>query len=246
MPPRKSRRHRGGVPCIAVGILTLVSGFLTLGDAGAAEWQSPESIRDAARTLALRALAGSEAVQVDAVGVDERLRLPACVEPLDAAVEQAFASGRGTVAVSCAAPQAWRLFVPVRTSRSVPVVVLRHGVRRGQVLTADDVALEARSSAGLPYDYLLALEDAVGLTVKRTVPGGTVLVPAALERTRLIERGAVVTLVAAAGPVQVKSQGVAVEPAGADQRVRVRTASGRIVEGTVTANGDVRVGGSSP
>lgn len=244
MPPRKTRRRCGGAACIAVGILTLAGGFLTLGSARAAEWESPDSIREAARELALRSLSGSSAVQVDAVGVDERLRLPACGEPLEAAIEQAFTSGRGTVAVSCATPQPWRLFVPVRTSRSVPVVVLRRGVRRGQVLTADDVALETRSSAALPYDYLLELDDAVGLTAKRTVPAGTVLVPAALERARLIERGAIVTLVSAAGPVQVKSQGIAVEPAGADQRIRVRTASGRIVEGTVTANGDVRVGGS--
>ena len=244
MPPRKSRRLRGVVPCFAVGILTLAGGILTLDGARAAEWQPPESIRDAARALALRSLSGSETVQIDAVGVDERLRLPACGEPLTAAVEQAFARGRGTVAVACAGPQAWRLFVPVRTSRNVPVVVLRRAVRRGQVVTEADVALETRSSAALPYDYLLDLEDAVGLTVKRTVSAGTVLVPAALERARLIERGAVVTLVSAAGPVQVKSQGIAVEPAGADQRVRVRTASGRIVEGTVTANGDVQVGGS--
>ena len=61
-------------------------------------------------------------------------------------------------------------------------------------------------------------------------------------RSHLIERGALVTLVSGSGSVTVKSEGVALEPATLGQRVRVRSASGRVVEGAVEGLGQVRVG----
>ena len=82
----------------------------------------------------------------------------------------------------------------------------------------------------------------MGLVVQRTVPPGTVLVAGALDRPRLVERGALVTLVAGRSGVIVKSEGVALEDATLNQRVRVRTRAGRIVEGIADATGQVRVG----
>jgi flagella basal body P-ring formation protein FlgA len=78
--------------------------------------------------------------------------------------------------------------------------------------------------------------------VKRTVPAGTVLAPAALVYPELIARGALVTLVSGSGAIRVKSEGVALAGARVKERVRVRSASGRIVEGVVEASGEVRVG----
>ena len=68
------------------------------------------------------------------------------------------------------------------------------------------------------------------------------LVPAALEHPELIERGALVTLVSGGGSVSVRSEGVALEGGRLNQRVRVRSPSGRVVEGVVEASGEVRVG----
>jgi flagella basal body P-ring formation protein FlgA len=78
--------------------------------------------------------------------------------------------------------------------------------------------------------------------VRRTLPAGTVLVPAAVDRPRVVERGALVTLVSGGGAVAVRAEGVALESAGVNQRVRVRSPSGRVVEGVVAASGEVEVG----
>jgi flagella basal body P-ring formation protein FlgA len=51
-----------------------------------------------------------------------------------------------------------------------------------------------------------------------------------------------VTLTAGDGPVAVKSEGVALEAARLRQRLKVRSASGRIIEGTAEGPGLVRVG----
>jgi flagella basal body P-ring formation protein FlgA len=243
-PMTATKAVRNAAPRLAlVGILTLIAGALTLtAVAQLPAWQSPESIRVAARTVVLKSIGEGSAATVETNAVDERLKLPACSAPLDAQLQSALVKGQGTVAVSCPGAGPWRLFVPVRVVEQVSVVVARRNLRAGEVLTADDLEARTQASTSLPYDYLSDLAHAVGLTVRRTVPAGTVLVPAALDYPELVERGALVTLVAGNGAVRVRSQGVAMGAARLNQRVRVRSQSGRIVEGVVQASGEVRVG----
>lgn len=224
------------------GILTLAAGALTLARAETTAWQSPESIRDAAREFVVGSVASSSAVTVDAVAVDERLKLPLCSAPLETQAQGAFRNGRGTVAVNCPGAQPWRLFVPVRAHVATVALVTKRHVQAGNVISADDLELREASSASLPYEFLTEPTQALGLTARRTIPAGTVLVPAALERPRVIERGALVTLVSGSGAVLVKGEGVALEAAGLKQRIRVRAASGRIIEGVVQSATEVRVG----
>lgn len=220
-------------------------GFLTVGvlalTAGADEvdlrWQPPETIAEAARAAA----AASGAGDIEAVAIDARLKMNRCTAPLDAKVERAIMRGTGTVAVSCSAP-AWRLFVPVRATNDVDAVVLARNVQPGDVLTADDVTVARRSSAALPYDYLSDTAQAIGLTIRRTQPPGAVVTAAALDAPEVVRRGELVTLTSGAGPISVKGEGVALAPARLNQRVKVRSSSGRVIEGTAEGPGQVRVG----
>jgi flagella basal body P-ring formation protein FlgA len=218
-----------------VGILTFVAGALTV---RAADWQPPESIREAAREAARQ----TGATDVEAVAVDDRLKLPACGAALTTGIQRVIQRGQGTVAVTCAGPTPWRLFVPVRVVEQVSVLVLRRNVQAGEVLTEADLEARQQSAAALPFDYLSKPEQAIGQSVRRSQPAGSVLLSATLEQPVGVERGALVTLVAANGSVTVKAAGVALEPARLKDHVRVRSASGRIVEGLVEAPGRVRVG----
>ena len=132
--------------------------------------------------------------------------------------------------------------MPVRVAEQLPVVVLRRSVQPGEVLAADDLEVRQQAAAGLPFDYVGKADLAVGQTVRRSQPAGAVLLASALEQPQGVERGALVTLIAANATIQVKAEGVALEPGRLKERVRVRTASGRVVEGVVEAPGQVRVG----
>jgi flagella basal body P-ring formation protein FlgA len=225
-----------------VGFLTLACVALTLRVAAqpAATWQTPESIREAARSRVAVAL-GENAI-VEAVAVDERLKLPDCGTPLATEIARPVQRGQGTVTVSCAGARPWRLFVPVRVTQQVAVLVARHDLAAGQVIGADDIEARAQSAATLPYEYLTDAGNVVGLTARRALPAGSVLASGALDRPELVARGAVVTLISGSGPVLGKSNGVALEPGRVRERVRVRSESGRIVEGVVETTGEVRVG----
>jgi flagella basal body P-ring formation protein FlgA len=216
---------------------------LTLGArAETTEWQSPESVRAAARALVLRTIGAAETTNVETTSVDERLRLPRCSVPLDAQLQQDLVSGRGTVAVAFPGTTPRRLFVPVRVVEQVGVVVARRTLAAGDVLTAEDLEIRTQASTSLPMGFITDPAAAIGLTLKRTVPAGTLLAPAALVHPQVIERGALVPLVSGSGPIKVKSEGTALESARIKDRVRVKSASGRIVEGVVEASGEVRVG----
>lgn len=225
----------------SAGFLTAMLATLTLA-ASAAEWQTPQSIRDAATAAVRDVLGAASTAVVEPAGIDDRLKLPACTRTLDARIEQPLRQGRGVVAVSCTSGEPWRLFVPVRVVEQIAAVVTTRAVQPGQVLTAADVKTDTRASTTLPYEYLTAVEQAVGNTVRRTLPAGTVIVPAALDRPEVVTRGATVTLVSKAGSVLVRSEGVALQPARVNERIRVRSRSGRIVEGVVEASGEIRVG----
>lgn len=230
MPPRRSK---------LVGILTFACAALTF-VAAAETWQTPESIREAARARVVATL-GADAI-VEAVAVDDRLKLRQCSTTLDTEIARPVQRGQGTVAVACSGTSPWRLFVPVRVTQQVAVLVVRHGLTAGQVIAADDLEARSQSAATLPYDYVTDAASVVGLTARRALPAGTVLAATTLDRPTLVARGAIVTLISGAGPIQVKSNGVALEPGRVRERVRVRSDSGRVVEGIVESTGEVRVG----
>lgn len=230
--------------CSLVGLAALVALLPYAAAAADGAWQAPDDVRRAAEGFA-RALVGQPGAVVESIAVDDRLRLPACGAPLAAESSGPFNAGRGTVVVACAGPSAWRLYVPVRLSHAVPVVVARRAVHRNQVLSAEDLAVVERPAASLPFEYFTALADVQGTTLRRSMPEGAVLVPAAVDRPSVVERGARVTLVAARGGVEVSAEGVALNRAAFGERVRVQTAAGRVVEGRAEAPDRVRVGSGS-
>jgi flagella basal body P-ring formation protein FlgA len=239
-PRAKCRAPR--CACV-VGILTLAAGTLTLRASAEADvWQTPDSIRAAARELVLRTVGAPSTTTVETSAVDDRLRMPMCTEPLDAHLERGLVNGQGTVAVTCGGQSSWKLFVPVRVIEQVTVVVARRSLAAGEVLTAADLETRTQASTSLPYGYVADTEAAIGLTLRRSVPAGALLAPASLVHPEVVERGALVTLVSGSGPIRVKSAGVALEAGRVKQRVRVRSESGRVVEGVVEASGEVRVG----
>ena len=231
---RAKRAYLSALCCLALG-----------GQGLATEWQDPGAIRAAAESFASQSLQGLSSVKISASNVDERIRLPRCAAALQASAPRGLSGGQGVVAISCAAPKAWQLFVPVRASYLVSTLIARHSLRRGQLLTAADLRVEQRESNGLPAAYLTRPEEAIGMTLRRAIPAGSVLNPSALEAPRAVRRGDLVTLIAGSPGVEVKSEGHAIEDGTLNQRVRVRTRSGRIVEGTVGPDNQIFVGAAA-
>lgn len=210
---------------------------------GHAGLQSLASIRAAAesglRLVIDRALPG---VELEAMSLDARLRLPACNEKLGSFVAAPrHNQSRVPVRVTCAAPT-WTVHVPVEIRRAHPVLVLRRAVPRGERIQPADVSIQERILPGLASPFVSSPDQLVGRLTRRSLPEGIALPADALTAALLIHRGQAVTLVARTEGFEIRAPGRAMADAAAQQRVRVQNlASLKIIEGIADSQGVVRV-----
>jgi flagellar basal body P-ring formation protein FlgA len=231
-------RIRRAVPCIALGAI----GTFAYADT---EVQPLDTIRAAAQEYVKQHVPNQRpgSVQVTVGALDSRLRLAACATPLKVALPSgATFRARMTLAVSCPAATSWTVYVPVSVETQTSVLVLRHAAGRGMRLTAQDVEVQTRMVSGSADDYLTDIAELSGRTLKRPLGAGAAVTADAMTADSLIKRGQQVTLLAAAGGMEVRARGVAMSDAPAAGRVKAQNlSSGRIVEGVVETADVIRI-----
>ncbi|MCK7595173.1 flagellar basal body P-ring formation chaperone FlgA [Pseudomarimonas salicorniae] len=198
---------------------------------GAATFHPVDDIARAAES----ALAAGPDTEV-AAAVDPGLRLPACSAELAAVMQSAT-----TAEVACPT-EGWRLYVPLRVQRYESVYVLRRPVASGERIGGDMVAVERREVSRLPGGVIPANQPLDGLTARRALAPGSVLMSHDAQSPRVIRRGDPVVLVSRAGGIEVRANGKALGAAGVDERVSVENISSRrVVNGQVLPSGEVLV-----
>jgi len=121
-------------------------------------------------------------------------------------------------------------------------VITRREVDRGETLTAEDLAVITAEIVGVPLRRLPALGDLVGTRALRALPSGGVVLANAVTLRRTIEPGDRVTVVAAAGAVEVTANLVAADGGGPGAVIRVvNPETRRYLRGRVTPEGKVEV-----
>jgi len=153
----------------------------------AAEPESLDRIRETAQDYVSAHLGGE--AQASASPLDARLHLPACGKPLQASGPAPNAGNAWSVAVHCAGPAVWTLYVPVRASQQRNVLVLTRSLAPGTPVPADALTMQERDVSVLSYGYLSGPEDAVGKLLRHPVAAGAALTPDALTAPASIRRG---------------------------------------------------------
>jgi flagella basal body P-ring formation protein FlgA len=207
--------------------------------------ESLTSIRNAAQNYVKSLIpAGAGETTVTVGQLDNRLRLAHCSsKELSATLPAGMTlQARATVGVSCAGPVHWTVFVPVTIESKIDVLVLTHAVNRDARLTAADVSIETRKTAGPGNAYLTKPAELGGRTVRRPLAAGTTLSIDMFTPDLIIRRGQEVTLLSSAGTVEVRAYGRAMVDGAAGARIRVQNLSSqRVVEGVVETADRVRV-----
>ena len=231
-------RLLSGYVLLAVLLAVLMGAGST---ASASTWQTHESIRGAAETAALKASqSGAEAV---ADGLDPRLRLVECSQPLTATVAaHGVPSARLTAEVRCAGAQPWRLYLPVRMTSTRPLVVASRALARDTVLAPGDVRLANAPLGAVPAGALHDTGLAVGRLLRRPVDEGQAIVVPLLAAPAVVRRGQQVSVEAHAGSLKVTVAGVARRDGALGDTIEVESGtSGRIVEAVVRSAKSVEV-----
>lgn len=204
----------------------------------------PEQIRDSVRSFLAGMITLGEQDEIRVDSLDERLRLAKCsVKTEHYLPNGARLEGRLVVGTRCDGEQRWSIFVPVEILRYAEVAVLNQALARGAALTPEMLQLQRYNLNELQSGYFLSMDKVVGQTLKHPLTAGTVLTPGNLQPAIKVKRGEIVNILASKGPIFVKMQGKALANGAEGEKIRVLNhVSKRIVEGTVTYEGNVEVG----
>jgi len=98
--------------------------------------------------------------------------------------------------------------------------------------------------AAAPANVAVTMAELQGKVAKRTLLPGRYVAASALRDAFLIDKGAAVEVVFVAGALVISTAAVSLTPGSAGDEIKVRNIdTGKILTGTIMADGTVRVGG---
>ncbi len=239
---KRTTKYRRALITTCAMVLTLVNAMSV---AQESETEPLSAIRNAAEAYVKSLIPPSAGESTVTAGeLDSRLRLARCpAKDLSASLPAGMAlQARSTVGVTCTGSVHWSVYVPVIVESKINVLVLTHAVNRDARLTAADVTVETRKTAGPGNAYLTSPTELGGRTVRRPLPAGTTLSIDMFTPDLIVRRGQAVTLVSSGGAVEVRASGRAMADGAAGARIQVQNlSSSRVVEGVVESADLVRV-----
>ena len=247
LPIRFHRSRAGSSLAILAATLALLSALLNGVSPVFAEkvqFEPIDNIKATARAFLSKHSEVQEqsAATVSIGSIDTRLTLPACDNSLDAFLPPgANIIGKTTIGVRCQTPRPWTLYVPAKVTSFSQVLATNAPLRRGHIISAEDVSLETRDSSSLNRAYLSSPEDAIGKVLKRNLARNALLSNTILAEPNIISKGQQVDLQAGGRGLQVSVTGIALSGGAIGEKIRVKNlSSSKIVEGTILGSGAVQ------
>ncbi len=122
------------------------------------------------------------------------------------------------------------------------IVAAARLIKKGQVIAADDLKIEARDVALLPQKYFLDRAQLAGLEAKISIPENSTVFEWMIGAVPLVRRGAVVTLTVSGPGLTVKAKAEAQDDGVIGSEIRVkRIDSNKVVTAKVVSADEVEV-----
>jgi len=247
-PKALYRLRRASSPLAAATISFTLLGILLSGAssvvAGSGKFESIDNIKATAQAfLASHSEIQDQANTTITIGsIDTRLTLPTCGAPLEAFLPSgAKVQGKTTIGVRCQTPRPWTLYVPAKVASFSQVLVTNSPLRRGHLISAEDVSLQSRDSSLLNRAYLSDPEQAIGKVLKKNLGRKALVTNAVLTAPHIIDKGQHVDLQAGNAGLKVSATAIALSGGAVGEKIRVKNlSSSKIIEGTILASGAVQ------
>jgi flagella basal body P-ring formation protein FlgA len=149
-------------------------------------------------------------------------------------------TGSTFVEVSCP-DKGWSVRYPVVIDEKHMGVVTTRRMQAGEVVGAGDVRLAELPNAALGNNLLANIDDVIGKVVRSGLPPGTWMRTFMVQAPIVVHANQPVRVLAEDGGFQVSADGIATNNAAVGEAVSVRMPSGRLIRGTVRADGNVVV-----
>lgn len=173
---------------------------------------------------------------------DARLRMSACADLRFSLPAGSQPWGTGSLGVRCESPHVWSFYTPYKITLTGPALVSNRAIAARQSLTGQDVESKQVEYQAMPELYLQDRQALTGTVLTVPIGPDTAIRSDMLRRPPLIKAGQRVPMRVEGPGYRISQEGIAQQPGALGENIRLKTANGRIVEGTVAADGSVRVG----
>jgi flagella basal body P-ring formation protein FlgA len=240
LPTRALARRLGVLALSAATWPVQAEGTPSGGDADIAAVSS--QVQQMARDSAGRAGLRDARIEVEVGSLDPRLKLAPCqrIEPYLPAGLPVW--GRTRIGLKCTqGPKAWNVTLPVTVHVYARSLVAEAALPAGTVLAPghfSEAEVDLAAAPGLPIGQPGL---AVGRTLARPLAAGSPLRQSDLKARQFFAAGETVRVVAVGPGWQVVTEAQALNPGLEGQTVRLRTESGRMLQGRPVADRQVEV-----
>ena len=182
-------------------------------------------------------------MNADVQPLDSRLQLQSCPSGLEVEHQpRDRLGGRISLKVTCPEADGWSVRIPATVQLFDSVVVAATSIPSGTQLTDKELQVQEMDVALLYRGYFSRLGQLRGLVAKRPIPAGQVLSPITVNPANLVAKGETVSILAEAPGLSIRATGVAMSDGALGQLVQVKnTKSNKVVEGRVTAPGQIKI-----
>jgi len=198
-----------------------------------AESFTPDDLTRLVAGWAIQQTQHLEQASVEVFPLDARQAAKECSSTPELSWVSPTLQTQNSVKIQCDGDQRWQLFVNVRLTQQVQVLVSQRQLASGSYLSLDDVTLQTRDVRQARGQYLTDAQGIIGARLKRSVTQGQLF---KLSDFCLVCKGDQVTIEGVSGTLAVSTTGKALADATLGETVRVQNSqSGRVVEAQVTA-----------
>ncbi len=179
------------------------------------------------------------ALEAQAANVDSRVFATDCPSGLTASSKSTNSNASNiTVLVSCD-QEDWRLYVPVRVTRTGPQVSLVSPLSRGQIIAAQDVTISMVDLQRLRRQGFSTINAVIGAKVKKNLRAGEIIEQ---RDICVVCRNDIVTIKAVKSGMTITTKGIALSDGSHGEQIKVKNSkSNRIIDGKVTDISEVTV-----
>jgi flagella basal body P-ring formation protein FlgA len=179
--------------------------------------------------------------EVSIGAIDPRLNLPPCSDLKLNLAPGSRLWGAGNLAAECVAPQPWKLYLSYKVTLKGPALLTRRPLPGGFSPAPGDLTTGVVVYAGDPGRYPNDTASLLGATLTRPAPAHQPITVDILRVAPVIKAGQKVRAVLSGSGFQVVQEGIAQSQAKPGETLRLKTPSGRFIQGVVQPNGTVRV-----
>ncbi|EGA69514.1 flagellar basal body P-ring biosynthesis protein FlgA [Vibrio sinaloensis DSM 21326] len=174
-----------------------------------------------------------------AASIDSRIFATDCPSGMQASSTSTNPNASNiTVLVECP-DENWRVYVPVRLTRTGPQVTLIAPLSRGQIISARDVTISMVDLQRYRRQGFSTIDAVIGAKTKKNLRSGEIIEE---NDICVVCRNETVTIKAVKSGMVITTKGVAMTDGSHGEQIRVKNSkSNRIIEGRVTGISEVTV-----